>query len=340
VTNRIFREKGSDFVGRITTKANLAAVTDRILASIDIRPDAFPGTRLAQIAPLYERYRFRKFNIRYVPAVPTSIGCQLQVYQDLDPNDDPTQVPTADALIRQAAAQTGAQQFNFFAPHTIPLAQRGDDQFYYTGSGGDKRFSTQARVHIIQNTAMVAFDGTVVSSNLEGGTLFADWECDFQTPQINPEAAAKAASGPCQLNFSDPTVIETDNLELDVDVRVGTFSTQEPIYLDLVQENLGDPSQGTGVFLAAPDGTPYKGLFDRSGFDTASVVSGPILVDPGVYRLEVRGYTAGVAEQPAPGHQFYLLSFSVNDPTFTVDQVAPTPFMDVGAEAVQCRYQR
>jgi hypothetical protein len=212
---------------------------------------------------------------------------------------------------------------------------------YYTGSGGDKRFSTQARVHIIQNTAMVAFDGSVVSSDLEGGTLFADWECDFQTPQINPEAAAKAASGPCAVNFSDPILVDVDSLQLDGFTRLGSLVVQEQTYIDLVQEDLGDPTQGIGIDLTLQNGgVHYKGLYDRAGFDPNSVVSGPIVVDPGTYQLEVRGYTAGVEELLAAGHKFYLISFSTNDPSFTVDVVPPVVRMEVGAVANQCRYQR
>jgi hypothetical protein len=92
-------------------------------------------------------------------------------------------------LIRQAVAQTGAQQWNFNTSRTIPLASRRDDQFYYTGNDKQNlRFSRQGTGYLIQVTDPVAFDGTDIASDLVAGTLYIDWDCTFQTPQIEPAA--------------------------------------------------------------------------------------------------------------------------------------------------------
>jgi hypothetical protein len=200
MNNRIYKESGSDYLGNLTFKAgsSIATASDRVLKSIPVTPSAIVGTRLAVLAGLYERYRFRKYNLRYVPAVPPTMACQVVVYQDTDPNDDPGVITDADALVRQAVAQAGSRQFNFVAPQTTPLSQRADDQLYYTGTegSGDKRFSQQAVLHVIQITNPINFNGDPVSADLLGGSLFVDWECDFQTPQINPGSVVRSLGAP------------------------------------------------------------------------------------------------------------------------------------------------
>lgn len=203
--NTKFVERGSDFLGPLTVKAgaNITKASDRILLGESISPSAFPGTRLTQLAPLWERYRFRRFKLRWVPAVPKTVACQLIVYQDTDPLDDPSTIPDPDALVRQATAQTGSQQFNFISPMAIELAQRADDQLYYTGPDKqNERFSRQGNFYIIQVTDPLNFNGEALTSNFMAGSLYVDWECEFQIAQINPSATPSGYYGP--IRGSDP----------------------------------------------------------------------------------------------------------------------------------------
>lgn len=191
--NQKFFERGSDFLGPLTVKAgaNIASAADRILLANNISPSAYPGTRLTQLAPLWERYRFRRFKLRWVPAVPKTIACQLIVYQDTDPLDDPSTITNAESLVRQATAQTGSQQFNFINPMSIELAQRADDQLYYTGNDKqNERFSRQGNFYVVQVTDPLDLNGVALTGDIMAGSLYVDWECEFQIAQINPTAAA------------------------------------------------------------------------------------------------------------------------------------------------------
>jgi hypothetical protein len=128
--------------------------------------------------------------LRYVPAVPVTLACQLVLYVDLDPSDDPSVINDADNLIRQAVAQTGAQQWNFHTPKVIPMAMRTDQQFYFTGEDRTNvRFSQQGRAYLIQVTQALDVSGTVIGADIESGSIFFDWSVDFNTPQLNPEGA-------------------------------------------------------------------------------------------------------------------------------------------------------
>lgn len=204
-------ERGTDFVTAVTVRGTPTR-EQRILISQDISPSAFPGTRITQLSQLFERYRFRSMSLRWVPAVPTTLACQFLLYVDTDPLDDPTDAGTTDVLIRQATAQTGSQQWNFNVAKRIPMALRKDDQLYYTGDTKvNPRFSLMGRAYLIQVTNPVNFNGESITEDFEAGTLYIDWVCEFQTPQINPAGYLSSQSSLLPSEYGE---IEIDPFEI------------------------------------------------------------------------------------------------------------------------------
>lgn len=245
--NRSFVESGSDFLGPLTVKATPQSAAERILLSNSISPSAFPGTRLTQLSNLWERYRFRKFRLRWVPAVPKTIACQLIIYQDTDPLDDPTIITDPDALVRQATAQAGSQQFNFINAMSIDLSKRADDQLYYTGDvKQNERFSRQGNFYVIQVTNPLNFNGEALPSDIMSGSLYVDWVCEFQIAQINPSAVVAALGFPTPIIEVTPTLTLTAstatlivNLACSVSLSHTTgFSDTGPIELSLGPVNI------------------------------------------------------------------------------------------------------
>jgi len=206
----------SDFeVGPATT------VIDSIKLNKLITPSDFLGTRVTSLSNLWERYRVRKFNIRYVPAVPTTVACQLLAYQDTDPLDDPTQVSSIAALVRQGMAQSGSRLFNFNRGISIPLSQRCDDQFYYTGLAKQNlRFNAQGKFYLVQVTNPVDLNGKAIATDLVAGSLFVDWEIEFNTPQINPSAILDPTIRYKEFDFNFPARVRELELELSKDAYV------------------------------------------------------------------------------------------------------------------------
>lgn len=189
LVNKTTLLSGSDYLGKVTVTPTTG--TGRIIKTFPISPSEYPGTRLTQLSNLWEFFRFRKFHVRWVPAVPTTLACQFVLYVDLDPSDDPTIILDEEALIRQAVAQTGAQQWNFHVPKTIPMAMRADRQMYFTGSTkSNPRFSQQGKGYLIQITNPINFNGENIVDTLDAGSLFIDWTVCFGTAQINPSAVA------------------------------------------------------------------------------------------------------------------------------------------------------
>lgn len=205
---------GSDYYGPVIVKATTSTASSKILATIPVSPSTFPGTRLTQLSNLWERYRFTKFNLRYVSAVPNTLACQLVLYIDTDPTDDPNVINDADALVRQAVAQTGAQQWNFNMSKTTPLAMRNDDQMYYTGiDKQNERFTRQATAYVIQITDPINFNGQVLTDNVQAGSLFIDWTVCFQIPQINPSAISFQGFERDAKNDTDSSTFEIEGLD-------------------------------------------------------------------------------------------------------------------------------
>jgi hypothetical protein len=195
--NEVTTLRGSDFLGFVSVLGALSSAGERIRKTFPVNPSAYPGTRLAQLSNLWERFRFTKFSLRYVPSVPNTLACQVILYQDTDPKDDPTVISDADALIQQATAQTGSQQWNFNSAKRVDLARRADKELYYTGVTKENvRFNYQGIAYLIQQSACINFNGEAVSDVLECGSIYVDWEIQFQTPQINPTAVVAASSTP------------------------------------------------------------------------------------------------------------------------------------------------
>lgn len=202
-TMKTTRISGSDYIGPLSVEG-VPDNLNRIRQTFPVSPSYYPGTRLTQLADLWERYRFSKFTVRFVPSVPTSLACQLVMYIDTDPDDNPSTIVTADVLIRQAVAQGGSQQWNFNLPKSTSIMARPDDQLYYTGvTNTDSRFNMQGKIYVIQVTSAINFNGEPLGSSFVCGSLFIDWEIDLSTPQINPDFIAAISPPPVVLSFAD-----------------------------------------------------------------------------------------------------------------------------------------
>ena len=309
---RKFVEAGSDFLGPLTVRSSPNSTADRILLSNSISPSAFPGTRLTQMSNLWERYRFRKFRLRWVPAVPKTIACQLIVYQDTDPLDDPTTIPDADALVRQATAQAGSQQFNFINPMSIDLARRADDQLYYTGADKqNERFSRQGNFYVIQVTDPLNFNGEAITSDIMAGSLYVDWVCEFQTAQINPNVFTN--NPPDQ--FSSPLITTARPIPIGSPAEVlGKVTTNGPSFLYLGGLKITrDPvvDSLTSVLVNnVQTNTVFKLLANSNGADTT-----PVFLPAGSYNISI---TSSNGQNTL---NTYTVSAISDQPEFSLDYV-------------------
>lgn len=308
---RKFVEAGSDFLGPLTVRSAPSTTAERILLSNSVSPSAFPGTRLTQLSNLWERYRFRKFRLRWVPAVPKTIACQLIIYQDTDPLDDPTVIPDADALVRQATAQAGSQQFNFINPMSIDLARRSDDQLYYTGvDKQNERFSRQGNFYVIQVTNPLNFNGEAITTDIMSGSLYVDWVCEFQIAQINPTVVLPNLAPSL---FSTPSVSPNIPIPVGPPVGLGSVTTNGPSFLYLSDLTMGTDTD-INVFINDSQVNLLSNQNSQAGSQTT-----PISLPAGVYDISI-------SADPGSG---FLLNYTVSaisdHPGFAIDYTSTNP---------------
>ena len=266
IINKCETLSGSDYLTDITVGPT-STVANTIKLNKLITPSDYPGTRVTALSNLWERYRIRKFNIRYVPAVPNTIACQLLAYQDTDPLDDPTDFPTVDALIRQGMAQTGSRLFNFNTRINIPLAQRKDDEFYYTGlEKQNLRFNAQGKFYLLQVTEPLDFNGAPLVADIKAGSIYVDWTIDFDTPQINPSAVVNPLITEKSFDFSLNASTRTLQIELNKDAYVSLG--------EVSSENV----KSTHLF-----GGLVVGEYDSAQSDTRRYLNDPKLFTAGTY---------------------------------------------------------
>lgn len=197
ISDQITRIRGKDYLRKLTLKAAPTTAADRILATFPITPSGYAGTRVTQLSPLWERYRFDAAFARFVTSLPTSVSCQLCMYIDTDPSDDPLIITDVEALVRQAVSAAGSRVWNASVSQSVPLVVRRDGQLYYTGNTKENVRLTQSGVgYIIQVTNPLNALGAPLEADLEAGSLYLDWDVTFSTPQIEPAAVVAAPRDP------------------------------------------------------------------------------------------------------------------------------------------------
>jgi hypothetical protein len=294
MNNKVVMLSGSDFLGRVSVAPKPDTVPTAIRRTFPVSPSAYPGTRLTQLSELWERYRFRKFSIRYVPSVPNTLACQVLVYQDTDPLDNPLELTDVDSLVRQGVSQTGSQQWNFNTPKVVALAKRADKELYYTGlTKQNERFNYQGTAYLVQVTDAIDFNGGTLPNELDCGSLYIDWECEFQTPQINPSAAQPPAASRIEifdalttdtitvpagyrgvLGVSEVVATSADSLGIvQVDLSPGSSENSDLFSAFVLDKFDTSPQLRTIVYDEALDLKPgdYILSFSNSGVDVSKL---------------------------------------------------------------------
>jgi hypothetical protein len=293
VNNRDTVLRGSDFI----TSFKLAHDTDsRVLVDELISPSAMRQTRLFYLANLWEMYRFTKFSVRYVPALPDSVGGQIAGYIDTDPTDTVTE--EGEDLIRATNSQTGVKQWNVSQGSILNMARRKDDQMFYTGllpssdSGPSDRQTYQGRLYVVQMTKPMNYLGQPLTEDISAGSLYVDWEIVFRTPQLEPIAPTG--------NYGEGTTAHINNLGTATHVEQIDFRQSAAIGMRSISNGLADDGN---VFLQ-----PRVILHDSTGAVVGQLaklldVAGKVewnfeerLVQAGRYYLSV--LWDGVAEPP------------------------------------------
>lgn len=155
----------------------------KIVYAVDISPSSFVGTRMELLSNLYQMYRYDKFHIHFKPQIPDVINGVFITYIDTDP-EDRQEIFSKEELLRLANAHQFAEQVSANKKWEVKLPILKQDDMFYTGNAGDKRFRKQGRLYIIQIGSITNFEGKKITKPLDLGILSARWSCTFGNPQM------------------------------------------------------------------------------------------------------------------------------------------------------------
>lgn len=193
-SGQVQSSSGYDFVTNILYPLTLSSQST-VLVDIPLAPVALSGTRWAQISVMFEKYRFTRCEMVYVPAVASVVGGQMISYWELDPNDsvDTTDIQQA---LRVAMAHQNAKMHNIYDSTQVVLPLRtGITDFFVERATvtSDKRWTRQATFRMVATAGLSGFLPSGVTS-LIAGSVYMRWTCCFKNPQIQPTLVVPAGN--------------------------------------------------------------------------------------------------------------------------------------------------
>lgn len=173
------RFKGTDFLTAVTIGASNAAAGDVLYTTV-VNPKTLGISRLATVAQLWERYKFKRLRFRYAPVCPSTTAGQLIGYVDYDTYDDPTGISGVQNLQR-AAAHYGEKPVQVWQGEEKPVSWDIKDidpltDLYVDSDGTDPRWTNQGRFVLLAASA--------VAANTACGNIYLDYDIEFYIPQL------------------------------------------------------------------------------------------------------------------------------------------------------------
>lgn len=176
-----FRER----LGQLTMPMVLG--DDGLLFDMMVHPVLMKvGGRLFTIAKNWEKYKFTKFVVEFVPCVPSTINAQVVMSFDPDPDGV---ITGTDYSSMADAAMTRARSKCFSINEANRLAMNcnpdlGIHDWFVDQYKSDRKFSIQGKFEVHASTPLISA-GTI-TSDLTVGTLWANWTICLKEPQMSP----------------------------------------------------------------------------------------------------------------------------------------------------------
>jgi len=145
---------GLDLVSGIGGGATATTPTFGDVANISMNPQAFPGTRIAQEAPLWTKFRFLKLKFHFESTQSTSSTGALAFTYLSDPE---VPLPNENSVVYAQAALSNKEsmQTQLFAPATFTVSKNSlnakDKKEYYISPdiNGEDRLTIQGKLKVI-----------------------------------------------------------------------------------------------------------------------------------------------------------------------------------------------
>jgi hypothetical protein len=189
--NAVVTLKGTDYLSDVTIVDNSTEGT--ILYDTLIHPRAFPTTRIAAFAGLFDKYVYRRFTVKYNPSAAADDGGILVGFCDYDPDED--MISAFQENVRKAASHYGMSFSQVFKQDSWTLKElKKDALFFCEPADSEDRLVFQGRFLLLQ----AADEGTDFLNGIKG-LLTVDYEIDFWIPQL-ADTPVLTTNGLCEFN--------------------------------------------------------------------------------------------------------------------------------------------
>lgn len=175
-------ETGRMYLGQVTTGAS--PVAGAVYLEVSMFPSDIAPSRLAQLAGMYSRFKWRRAKIVYEPAVGSSTNGSLFMWIDADPT---APVPTVDALGEVSIAHKSSATFPVWSEASIAWSPTLQDKWLYTVASEDPR-------EYSAGIFRVACD-TVLAASTTFGRVYLDFDVEFREESLTSAAATLAVEG-------------------------------------------------------------------------------------------------------------------------------------------------
>lgn len=177
------RVSGHEFLSSVTGATTQTTGTS--LYTVLLSPSNLGVGRLAAFSRLYEKFRFRKFIVTYIPIAAATVAGQVMGYFDTDPAET-VYSATPLAAFQRGVAHFGAQSTNVWERKSFSLQDDDPTRLLFCNEteAGSERLAKQARFTLLSSSAQSA---TAL------GNLFVEYEVDFYGPQIDASPIAGSA---------------------------------------------------------------------------------------------------------------------------------------------------
>lgn len=221
--NAVITLTGTDYLSDVTVAA--ASTQGTILYDTLIHPRAFPTTRIAAFAGLFDKYVYKRFTVRFNPSSPTTDGGIVVGFCDYDPDED--MVSAFQENVRKAASHFGMSFTQVFKPDSWSLKElKKDALFFCEPADSEDRLVFQGRYLLIQAADQ---DNDDFPAGIKG-ILTLDYEIDFYIPQL-ADTPVLTTNAVCEWNGdlttetadipfgTAPTVSSRSNININYAVR-------------------------------------------------------------------------------------------------------------------------
>lgn len=249
--------KGRVWLGTLNLYGSNFSTAAPVVYDRLINPQTFSGSRVAAMAPLFEKYLYLSASLVYTPTITNVAGGQVIAYFDTDPLD--AAITDRNTAIQHARDSQGSKINHINRTFRTPMPKNTTLKSFFTASAADTTVqANQARIRVVQTAPVTGFNVEAVTTTtpLAVGTLELEYHLKFMTPQ--GLTTVTAALEETKL----PSLALHEAMKVAVPAGTRDFAIQDITPVDL--DFNGVPVQGFPIAYTFANGWSFCDAFGAS----------------------------------------------------------------------------